>query len=482
MEALFMVDAPFPRGPCCRRYVFCLVALGGAFLGGCQGPSLLLQYLNVSYEQRPDLTPPASIQSEATPQVVPINLDTVLRLAEEQNRQIMLAREKLNESQIEQQLAASAWLPDVYGGVGYYRHEGANQNPDGTFTKGSFGALFPGIEIQTELDLKEATYRRIKAGQQLWQQKGELAKVGNETLLEAATTYIDLLTARRGEAVGEQLGNYEAELLTRAEKLNNDGSLKFLVEGLKAGTAGRQQALAKLQQQGDAASMKLAYLLGLPHTARLLPLDKSLSPIDLVDASPPVEVLIDLAVKNGPGVREMEGLLETIHSGMAEMEGPKKFLPVIQLAAVEGAFGAGQDAQLDWGNRFDLGIQASWNLTEFLTARQKRQQAQSRLAQAHFSFDDLQAKLALGVQEARAEILSGKQQLEAGGEMVKHASENYRLSHLRLLGDAPGSSLGEVMQSIRALEMAHFNYLQALRDYNKAQIRLLLLLGPTACK
>lgn len=480
-----MVDARFPSGPNWRRFASCLVAAGGVFLGGCNGPSLLMQYLNEPNEQvseGPELTPPAPSPTEATPGEVPIDLDTVLRLAEGQNRQIVLAREKLNESQIEQQLAASAWLPDVYAGVGYYRHEGANQNPDGTFTKGSFGALFPGVAIQTELDLKEAIYRRIDADRKLWQQKGELAKVNNETLLEAATTYIDLLTARRGAAVGEELGQYEDELLTRAEKLNSDGSLKFLVEGLKAGTAGRRQALAKLRQQGDAASMKLAYLLGLPYTTRLLPLDKSLSPIDLIDVSPPVEVLIDRAVQNGPGVREMEGLLETIHGGMAELEGPKRFLPSIQLAADEGAFGAGQDAQLIWGNRFDIGFQASWNLTEFLTARRKRQQAQSRLAQVHLSFEDLQAKLTLGVQEAREEILSGKQQIDAGAEMVRHAGENYRLSRLRLLSEAPGSNMGEVVQAIRALEMAHFNYIQAIRDYNKAQIRLLLLLGPTACK
>ena len=43
-----------------------------------------------------------------------------------------LAREKVHESQIENDLAAKGWLPKVTAGVGYYRHEGGIQNEDGT--------------------------------------------------------------------------------------------------------------------------------------------------------------------------------------------------------------------------------------------------------------------------------------------------------------------------------------------------------------
>ena len=103
--------------------------------------------------------------------LVPINLDTVMRLAEDQNRQIALAREKLNASEMERQLAASSWLPNVYAGVGYYRHEGPYQNEDGTITRSSFGSLFPGVTINTEYDVKEATFRRVDATRKMWQQK-----------------------------------------------------------------------------------------------------------------------------------------------------------------------------------------------------------------------------------------------------------------------------------------------------------------------
>src|SRR2546426_575621 len=81
-----------------------------------------------------------------------------LRLAEENNPQIALAREKLCESQTEQELACRGWMPNVYAGLGYYRHEGGIQNEDGTLTHSSTGALFPGMELRTEVDVREATF------------------------------------------------------------------------------------------------------------------------------------------------------------------------------------------------------------------------------------------------------------------------------------------------------------------------------------
>src|SRR5262249_29237824 len=142
--------------------------------------------------------------AEATREV-PITLDTVLRLAEEQNAQVALARERLNESLTENQIAASARLPQGYARVAYDRQEGGIQNEDGTLTHSSTGALFPGVEIHGELDVREAAFQRANAERKVWQSKGELSRVTNETLLEAANTYIDLLTARRGEALGVEL-------------------------------------------------------------------------------------------------------------------------------------------------------------------------------------------------------------------------------------------------------------------------------------
>ncbi len=437
--------------------------------------------IQVRYQssERPESLPEPS-ESDPASRVVPIQFDTVFRLAEEQNAQIALAREKLHESQTELQLAAKGWLPNIYAGLGYYRHEGGIQNEDGTLTHSSSGALFPGLNIQTEFDLREAVFQRVNAERKLWQQRGELRKVTNETLLEAATTYIDLLTARRSAALVRELEPLQDDLLRRAEKqlTPTDQRARVLVESIQAEISGRKQALARLRQQGDAAAAKLAYLLGLPPDARLVPTESTLTPLELVDVSRPVEELVARVLTNGPGLRELEGLLAVIQCGIDQASGPRGYLPTVCVNMAEGAFGAGPGARLDWDNRWDLGLQARWNLSKWLTACEKKKLAQSRLQQVRLSQQDLRGKLVVGVQEAREAILAGQEQVRLGAEQITHASESYRLSKLRVEQNVQGASEAEVLQSLRGLEMAHFNYLTALSAHNKAQIRLLLLLGP----
>ena len=418
---------------------------------------------------------PATV--EAAPCPVPVNLDSVFRVAEERNAQIALEREKVNQTQLEAALAAKGWIPKVTAGLGYYRHEGGIQNPDGTLIRSSFGALYPGVDLHSDFDIKEATFQRIDAERKRWQQQGELSKVSNEQLLEAANTYIDLLTAQRGEAVSKELEKYQRDALKRAQATVPEGG-KVLAESVRAGLSGLLATEVKLRQQGDAASAKLAYLLGMDPLCPLVPVDETLAPMDLVDATAPTPELVGRALTDGPGVHELQGLLAVIDCGMADLSSPKMLLPTVGVCLEEGSFGAGPDSQIHWSNRFDVGLQARWNLTQLLTVRDEKRIAESKRRQVQLSYDDLRGKLTLGVREAREAILSGRQQIEQGSKQIQEASEAYRLSDLRLKQNAPGSSAAEVTQALRGLEEAHFNYINAVAAYNKAEIRLLLLLGP----
>src|SRR5262245_24037433 len=58
------------------------------------------------------------------PKEIPITLDAVLRLAEEHNPRIAQAREKLHESHLTMEQGSTGWIPNVYAGIAYYRHEG----------------------------------------------------------------------------------------------------------------------------------------------------------------------------------------------------------------------------------------------------------------------------------------------------------------------------------------------------------------------
>ncbi len=428
---------------------------------------------------------PSAFASEAKPapaapaaRALPISLDAVFRLAEEQNPQVALARAKVREASAEKAVAAKAWLPAVYAGTAYYRHEGGIQNEDGTLQHSSFGALFGGLELSARLDPRDVAYQQINAARRVWQQKGELSRINYETLLDAASTYVDLLAVRTGEVLArstrKQLENLHKRTTTLAE---SEPAAKVEVVRIEAELRNREQVLAGLRADGQAASAKLAYLLGLEDCTQLVPVDERLVPLELVNAAPPVCDLVAQALASGPGVREMEGLLALVHESMERAKGPGQYLPVVRMRMLQGGFGAGPGSELDWDNRWDLGVQVRWNLTEHLTRRERRRVAQARLDQLHWAQQDLRGKLTLGVQEAREAIHSNREQIRLAEEQVRQSEQAYKLSYEQMRNNIPGVSSGVVQLSLQAQSMAQANLIRAIRAHNRAQLRLLLLLG-----
>ncbi|HLJ93406.1 MAG TPA: TolC family protein [Gemmataceae bacterium] len=412
---------------------------------------------------------------------LPISLDTVFRLAEEQNVQIALARARVDEASAEKGIAAKGWLPRVDVGTAYYRHEGGIANEDGTLTHSSFGTFFGGVELNGRLDLREAVYQKVNAERLLWQQRGELRRITSETLLDAASTYVDLLAARTGEAIANSMQKDLHDLLVRAQKLaGTEPGAKVEVARIEAQLKGRDQLVLEMHEQAARASVKLAYLLGLDPALPLLAADAELVPLELVDVTPPVADLVARALSTGPGIQEMEGLLALIHDSIERSRGPGRLLPVFEVYMGEGIFAAGPGARSDWDNRWDLGVAARWNLTEHLTRCERERLLRAKTEQAHLAYLDLRSKLTAGVYEAREAILSGRDQIHATQEQITQAKRAHKLSDDRLKNNISGSSPSEVLLSLQALSLAQASYLNVLRAYDKAELRLLLLLGPSS--
>jgi outer membrane protein TolC len=434
---------------------------------------------------KPKTLPPPATAVCAPPvavQQIPIGLDTVLRLAEQQNAQIAIARAKVDEAFADQNVAKYKWLPDLYLGTAYYRHEGGIQNEDGTLTKSSTGAMFGGLEMNAHLDVREAAYFQVSAQRQVWQQRGQLSQVTSETLLDASSTYIDLLATRSGHAVAQDLGDKLRDLLERAQKLaSTEPAARVQVARIQAELDSQRQAIAKLRSQSAGAQAKLLYLLALDPAAELVPVDNRLVPFDLADVTQPLGVLVSQARSNGPGVREMEGILRLIDNSIARSQGMNRCLPQFEMRLDEGVFGAGANDNMNYDNRLDLRIEARWNLTEFATARDRRHAAMAKANQANLTYQDLQGKLTAGVQEARATILDGLEQIRLGEAQIRDATSAFDLSYLRLREAFQSTSYTEALLALQSLAKAKTSYIQAISAYDKAELRLMVLLGPDAC-
>lgn len=412
---------------------------------------------------------------------VPVGLDTVFRLAEDQNAQVGIARQRVQEALAEKAVAKYKWLPDLYVGTAFYRHEGGIQNEDGTLTHSSTGALFAGMEIDGVFDVREVAYQQVTAQRRVWQQRGELSRITSETLLDAANAYIDLLAVRSGEIIARDLEVKLRELRDRAQRLaQTEPAARVQVARIQAELEGQQQTVARLKSQAAGLQAKLIYLLGLDPCSELVPVDRQLVPFDAVDATAPLCTLVSQALTNGPGVREMEGLLALIQQSIDRYQGAAKYMPIFELRMAEGAFGAGPGEDWNWDNRWDLGLQARWNLTERFTLKDRQRVNAAKIQQAYLANQDLRAKLTAGVQEARETILNGREQIGHTEQQVKDASEAFDLSRRRVRELQQPTTYTESLLAIDSLARAQMNYIGAINAYDKAQIRLVILLGPGA--
>ncbi len=420
----------------------------------------------------------APAQAKQADKSVPIKLDAVLRLAQDQNGQVRLARERLNEAQIEQELAAKRWLPEMWMGAGWWRHEGGIQDFQGNLVHASYGSMMPGMELRGKIDLRDAVFARLDAERRVWQQQGELSKFSADQLLDAAATYLDLLSARVAEGIAVEAEAKLQRLLGQAQSLEKvDPGVRVEVARVEAELGAQRMLTRRLHEGLSAATAKLVYLLGLDPASELVVLDKSLVSLGLVDHAQSVEALVETALRHGPGVQETEAILSLLEEMRAKGESPLHYLPCIEMRMGEGAFGAGPGSRTNWDNRWDLGLQARWNLTELLTARQRKRLADVKIQQAHLSYQDLRGKLTLGVKEAREAARSNQDQIRMATGQIQHAEESYNLSDLRLRENIKGRSPSEVLLAIRSLMGARLGYLHAVREFDKAQLRLFVLTG-----
>src|SRR5262249_57357075 len=85
-----------------------------------------------------------------------------------------------------------------------------------------------------------------------------------------------------------------------------------------------------------------------------------------------------------------------------------------------------------------------------------------------------------GGREPGEAVRAGRNQIRGGQEQIDFARRAYDLSDERLRNNLTGSSASEVLLSLQSLAIARVGYLTAVRSYDKAQLRLLILTGPGA--
>jgi outer membrane protein TolC len=295
-------------------------------------------------------------------------------------------------------------------------------------------------------------------------------RVAQNTLLSSIQQYFDLLKAMSGINIAEQAVTESKEFLRVTEIREKQGTvLKVEVFRTQAKLQAEKQSLLSAQNEFRQASIRLAITLNLDPKITLFPTDTAVRQLNLVNPSLTLHQLLDIALAKRPEVEES-------HQRAASATAAKKAAVWNALGpevALEGAFGGIGKTFGNVDERTSVSGFVGWTLSGSAFGRIKS--ASARISESQITQEIVQNIIESEVIKAYEETLLTQEQIETAKKGLNAAEKSFELSQTNLkLGT--GITL-EVLQALEAVTDARTRLVEAVVEYNKAQVRLLNALG-----
>jgi outer membrane protein TolC len=427
------------------------------------------------------------------PDTQPIDLDSALRLAGVQNPEMMLARERVTQAAAERQFAAAQLLPNINFGTNYDDHTGNLQRATGQILAVDRQALYVGAGavaigagtvnipgVVWNVQVSETIYNYLVARQAVFQQGFALETTRNNLLLQVAVAYEELLRAEeaRAVAVKNRDDTHEVARITAAYAQTGQGRK---ADADRAATELARREYERMQAEGQVltAAARLSRLLSLDPACRLHPIDQAAVPATIVSAEIPLGELLATALLRRP---ELKAQQAAIREALLALAGARAlpFTPTVLIGYSGGTFGGGSNlsppAMGDFGDRSDFDAVAYWTLRNLgvgnvALVRQAASRARSQDFQRIALLDQVRDEVAEAYARTRARFA----QIATSEQAVRTAQEAYIEDLTRIRG-REGLPI-EVLDSARLLGQARNDYLNAIIDYNRAELELYVALG-----
>ncbi len=285
--------------------------------GDAAGVPRRLAHLQPSAPQQ--VVPSQPFPSDA----LPLNLPTALSMIGGQHPAVGFAQWRVQEAYARLDQANVLWLPSLQAGLSLNRHDGNLQASDGNIldvNRNSFqyglgaGAVGAGTTqrpgIVARFQLADAIFQPKIARKTAWARGHAANGVINEQLLQAAVGYFELLDSE------QDLRIMEASRTRTAELSKLTGDFAATGQGLQA-DADRlttelrlvENRLVAAEERIDVASARLAQTLSLDAGKRIVPLDPTVVPIELVSLELDKPTLICRGLANRPELKESQALV-----------------------------------------------------------------------------------------------------------------------------------------------------------------------------
>jgi outer membrane protein TolC len=436
---------------------------------------------------------------------LPINLPTAMRLAGVRPIDIGLASERIRAAAAQLERAQVLWLPTVYLGGDYYRHDGQLQDVAGNIFGTSKQALLLGAGPSAVFAITDAIFAPLAERQVVQARTAALQATRNDSLLAVAEAYFNVQQAR-GELAGAlDAARREDEVVHKTEKFAAGGQ-GFLaaVDVVRARTefARRDQAVDTARERWRVASADLARILRLDSSSLVDPLELPHLRVTLVPLDKSVDELIPLALTNRPELASQQAVVQATLVRLRQ-ERLRPLIPSVLLRGAAtnpagtlagGAFGGGRNDSLsNFSARGDYDLQVVWEFQNLLFGNKAL--VDQRRAENRISVLDLfrlQDQVAAEVVQAFAQVQSAVSRLGKAERGIKDAVESANKNFEGLGQTKTVTGVGEsrviilvirpqeVVAAIQALVQAYNDYYGTVADYNRAQFRLYRALGQPA--
>lgn len=437
--------------------------------------------------------------AETTGTPLPINLPTALQLAGVRPIDVEVASQRVQVATAQLDRANLLWLPHLYIGAEYARHDGQIQDIVGQVFTTSRSSLLVGAGPTMSFAVTDAIYSPLAARQVLTARQADVQTTLNDTMYAVAEAYFIVQQARGELAGAADAVRLAGDVVQRVEQITPGLAPAVEANRARSELARRRQSVELAYDRWLTASAELVRLLRLDAAAVVEPAEQPQTCVDLINLDLPVDELIPVALTHRPELVSRQAIVQATLARLRQ-ERVRPLVPSVLLRGnagnpagllSTGYFGGGVNDQLrDFGGRNSIDLQLVWefqNLGLGNRAAVRERQAESQIAvleafrtqdrvaadvvQAH-----AQAKRAVNrLREAEAGL---REAADTADKNVANMGQTRRAGEVLVLVFRPQ----EVVASVQALSQAYDDYYRAVADANRAQFRLYRALGhPAQC-
>jgi outer membrane protein TolC len=433
----------------------------------------------------------------ATDKPLPINLPTALQLANVRPVDVAVAVQRIRVAASQLEQAKVLWLPTIYLGTDYFRHDGQIQDVVGNVFGDSKSSFMLGAGPYAVFALSDAIFSPLASRQVLRARQSDLQSARNDSLLTVAEAYFNVQQARGNLAGALDTAHRSEDLVRRTQELL-PGGLVPEVEVARARTQASRSRLAveSAYERWRSASADLIRTLQLDASAVVQPLEPPELRVTLVPTDRPVDELIAIGLTNRP---ELAGQQALVQATLVQLR-QERIRPLIPSVLLRGAstpvtgtlagglFGGGVNEDMShFAARSDFDLQVLWKLDNLGFGNRaliRQRQAENQLAVLELF--RIQDRIAAEVAQAYAQAQSASVRLRDAESEVKDAVDSAN-KNLQGLGQTrPGNALvtvirpQEAVAAVQGLAQAYTDFYTTIADFDRAQFRLYHALGNPA--